>query len=301
MSPVRRGGVTFSIIARDRSGSFGVGVASHWFNVGRFTAWVRFGAGAVATQALTDTAYGWKGLDLMGAGVPADVALRALLESDDDADRRQVGFIDAAGRVAVHTGVRCVEAAGHIVGEGWAVLGNLLVGREVLKSMAAAFVSSQGELGERLVETLDAGRRAGGDLRGEQSAAVRVVPPEEEVGEDAGVEVLVADHPNPIGELARLVEIDRAYRLLRRGQKALIAGDWESAATWFQSITTSDGLPELEFWRALGLWGAGQREEATRILKEVFSAAPEFVEVLARLSPVDEVAARVRTELGFCS
>jgi uncharacterized Ntn-hydrolase superfamily protein len=286
--------VTYSIVAFDpESGAYGVAVQSHWFNVGRSAAWVRFGVGAVVTQALTDPSYGWLGLDAMASGHPPQEALDGLLAGDPERERRQVGFVDTEGRVAVHTGERCIRHASHFVGEGWAVLGNLLVGEAVLEAMAGVFVEARGTLPERMVAALAAAEEQGGDVRGVQSAAIRIVPGGSEFrsGQEAGVSISVADHEDPIGELRRLVAVDRSYRELTRGQAAAEVGDEAIALHHLALAGRLRHGVELDFWRAIALMRLGREDEARAVMAEVVADAPRFEEVLSRVGEVDPVAA----------
>jgi len=289
--------VTYSVIAYDpESGAYGVAVQSHWFNVGRTAPWVRFGVGAVVTQALTDPSYGWRGLDAMSDGVPAGDALERLLADDSERDRRQVAFVDSDGRVAVHTGSRCIAHASHVVGEGWAVLGNLLASERVVEAMAEVFPRSKGTLAERMVSTLEVAQENGGDLRGVQSAAIRVAPGQEELEEgfEAGIDFSVPDHPDPIAELRRLVTVDRSYRALRRAQTALSEG---KEALALHHLSLAERLPhgvELDFWRALALFELGKAEAAAQTMAAVLDEAPQFEEVLRRLAAVDATARELR-------
>lgn len=267
-------------------------VQSHWFNVGRTAPWTRFGVGAVVTQALTDPSYGWRGLEAMGSGRSASQALDGLLAEDSDADRRQVAFIDATGTVAAHTGPHCIRYAAHIVGDGWAVLGNILATDEVVPAMAEAFPAATGTLAERMVATLEAAEKAGGDLRGVQSAAIRVVPGRDDLegGLEAGIEISVADDADPIGELKRLVAVDRSYRALRRAETALDEG---SRAEALQQLALADRLRhgvELDFWRSVALARTGEVSEARSVMAQVVADAPSFSELLRRLAEVDPVA-----------
>jgi len=288
--------MTYSIIAHDaESGAYGVAVQSHWFNVGRTAAWVRFRVGSVVTQALTDPSYGWRGLEEMASGNPPRRALDGLLAGDPDAQRRQVALLDASGRVAVHTGDRCIRHAAHIVGEGWAVLGNLLAGEEVLPAMARVFEDAHGTLPERMVAALEAAQAQGGDLRGTQSAAIRVVPggPELASGIEAGVDLSVPDHPDPVGELRRLVAVDRSYRELNRGQAAAASGEEALALHHLSLAGRLRHGAELDFWRSIALMGLGRESESRDLMASVLAEAPRFREVLERLSEVDPVAARL--------
>jgi uncharacterized Ntn-hydrolase superfamily protein len=282
--------VTYSIVAHDpHSGAYGVAVQSHWFNVGRSTAWVRFGAGVVATQALTDPSYGPRGLEIMAAGVDGPTALRVLLDADPNRDRRQVAILDHTGRVGVHTGSQCVPEAGHQLGDGWSVQGNLLANPDVVEAMAAAYPAAPGTLAERMVATLEAAENAGGDLRGSQSAAIRVIPGDAEAarGHEAGVDILVADHHDPIGELKRLVEVDRSYRALRRGGTALESGDETEARRQYALAAELRHGPEVDFWMAIGYFRMGDVDLAHSMLDDVFEREPSFRAVLERSSLAD--------------
>ena len=282
--------MTYSVVAFDpESGAYGVGVQSHWFNVGRTAPWVRFGVGAIATQAMTDPSYGWRGLDIMAAGVDAPTALRVLMEMDPESDRRQVGFIDADGRVAVHTGSRCMRHAAHVVGESWAVLGNLLANDGVVPEMATAFEQAEGTLAERMVTALEAAERAGGDVRGCQSAAIKIAPGPSDLagGDEPGIEILIADHVDPVGELRRLIEVDRSYRFLRQGNAAVAAGQIERGIELLEETSRFRHGSEVDFWRAVGLQRSGCHQQAVEIIQSVFDKLPSFREVLVRLVEVE--------------
>lgn len=292
--------MTYSVIAHDaESGAYGVGVQSHWFNVGRTAPWVRFGVGAIATQAMTDPSYGWRGLDIMAAGVDAPTALRVLMEMDSDSDRRQVGFIDETGRVAVHTGSRCIRHADHHVGDGWAVLGNLLANDGVIPAMADAFEVATGTLAERMVIALEAAESAGGDVRGRQSAAIKIAPGPRDLrgGEEPGIEILIADHPNPVMELRRLIEVDRSYRFLRQGTSAIAEGRIDDGIELLEEASRLRHGGEVDFWRAVGLARSGRLDQAVAALDPVFTQLPEFREVLTRLVEVEPDLAPLRDRL----
>lgn len=286
--------MTYSIVAYDReSGAYGVAVQSHWFNVSRTAPWVRFGVGAVVTQALTDPSYGWRGLDAMAEGLDAATALGQLLAGDPSADQRQVALVDSRGEVAVHTGERCIREASHVVGSGWAVLGNLLANDGVVPAMARVFESAHGTLPERMTAALEAAQEQGGDLRGVQSAAIRVAPGEREFdrGLEAGVDISVVDHADPVGELSRLVTVDRAYRELRRAETAVTDGDEALAIHHLGLAERLRHGVEVDFWRAMAFARLGRHEDARVILRAVFDRAPQFELVLERMAEVDPVAA----------
>jgi len=211
---------TFSIVARDPdNGDLGVAVQSRFLGVGSVVPWAQAGVGAVATQAWANVLYGPQGLELMAGGKTAAETLAALLRADAGRARRQVGIVDAAGRAAAHTGEECHAWAGHRTGEGYTVEGNILAGKEVVDAMAKAFEASagQGELADRLMAALAAGQRAGGDRRGQQSAALLVVRKNSGYGgnNDRYIDLRVEDHEKPIAELSRLLALYKRERLGR--------------------------------------------------------------------------------------
>jgi uncharacterized Ntn-hydrolase superfamily protein len=167
----------------------------------------------VATQSFANTAYGPDGIKMMRDGLSAREALARLIADDADRDLRQVGLVDARGGAAAHTGPGCHAWAGHQVGDGFACQGNILVGRETVDAMAAAFRGSSGELSGRLVAALAAGDKAGGDKRGKQASAVYVVRPKGGYGgmNDVLVDLRVDDHPEPVAELRRLLGLRNLY------------------------------------------------------------------------------------------
>ena len=205
---------TFSIVAADlATWDLGIAVASKFLACGAVVPWASAGAGAVATQSFANTAYGPEGIRMMRDGLSAGEALAKLLAEDADRDMRQVGLVDARGGAAAHTGPGCHAWAGHNVGEGFTCQGNILVGQETVDAMAAAFRSSKGELSGRLVTALAAGEKAGGDKRGKQASAVYVVRPKGGYGgmNDVLVDLRVDDHPEPVTELRRLLELRDLY------------------------------------------------------------------------------------------
>ena len=179
LSPVeapRRPVHTFSIVARDPdTGELGVAVQSHYFSVGPTVAWAEAGVGAVATQSLVEVSYGPRGLELMRQGRSASDALPDLLAKDEQRDVRQVAMVDAKGSVAAWTGPKCIEYAGGETGEGFSVQANLMGSAQVWPAMARAYREAKGDLADRLIAAIEAGQKAGGDIRGQQSAAIVVV------------------------------------------------------------------------------------------------------------------------------
>jgi len=209
---------TFSIAAFDpKTGDLGVAVESKYFGVGMVVPWVKAGVGAIATQALAKMGYGFDGLLLLEAGREPVAVLKELQSKDPKTQLRQVAMIDAKGRIAVHTGDECIPWAGHQTGENFSVQGNLLAGEEVVVAMASAFEkarsSGEGELAEWMLAALEAGQAAGGDKRGQQSAALKVARANGGPGgdNDRYVDLRVDDHPAPIVELGRLLRLHREF------------------------------------------------------------------------------------------
>jgi uncharacterized Ntn-hydrolase superfamily protein len=206
--------MTFSIVARDQGrGELGIAVQSKFLAVGAVVPWARAGVGAIATQALANTSYGVNGLDLLAQGRSAQDALEALLQADPGREDRQVGIIGLYGAPVTYTGTRCFSWAGGVVGEHYTCQGNILVGEDTVRAMAHTFEASEGRLCDRLLAALAAGQEAGGDSRGKQSAALLVVS--ERGGyngfNDRFIDLRVDDHPEPITELARLLELHKLY------------------------------------------------------------------------------------------
>lgn len=193
--------MTWSIIARDASGAFGVAVASKFFAVGALCPHARSGVGALATQALLNPLFVEPGLEGMAQGRhPADI-VRALTDADEGREHRQLHMIDKDNRSAAYTGAACIDWCGHTAGEGFSVAGNMLAGPQVIAATAQFYQSHpQLDFAERLMLALEAGEAAGGDKRGKQGAALRVHTTEDYCALDLRVD----DHEEPIAELKRL-------------------------------------------------------------------------------------------------
>jgi len=193
--------MTWSIVARNADGAFGVAVASRFFAVGMLCAHARSGVGAVATQALVNPHYGAEGLDLLSQRISPGDVIKKLIDEDQGRNHRQVHLIDAQGRVAAHTGSACIDWCGHLAGEGFSAAGNMLAAAGVLEATALAFRENQKlPFAERLLAALAAGEAAGGDKRGKQAAALRIHTTEDY----PFLDIRVDDHEDPIAELQRL-------------------------------------------------------------------------------------------------
>jgi uncharacterized Ntn-hydrolase superfamily protein len=211
--------MTFSIVARSADGeSWGVAVASKFLAVGAVVPAAVAGVGAVATQADANVAYKGLALSHLDEGATASVALQRLLEEDEGRDDRQVGIVDVDGGAASHTGHACLDWAGSVTGDdssGYAIQGNILAGDFVVAAMQDAYEATDPDepLARRLLAALAAGDDAGGDRRGRQSAALLVVREGAGYagGDDIAVDLRVDDHPDPVTELARLLDLNDLY------------------------------------------------------------------------------------------
>ena len=192
--------MTWSIIARDASGAFGVAIATRFFAVGALCPHAQSGVGALSTQALVNPHYGAQGLELLGKGLTAPEVVKRLIDPDEGRDHRQLHVIDAAGRIAQHTGAQCVDWAGAVAGEGFSVAGNMLANEQVIQQTARAFHESRKPFAERLISALRAGEAVGGDKRGKQSAALLICSTEDY----PELNLRVDDHADPLAELNRL-------------------------------------------------------------------------------------------------
>jgi uncharacterized Ntn-hydrolase superfamily protein len=264
----------------------GVAVQSHWFSVGPVVPWAEAGVGAVATQSLVDVSYGPLGLDLMGAGKSAEQALRALLAADPHPELRQVAMMDAAGGIAVHTGASCIAEAGHITGRDYSVQANLMLNDKVWPAMAEAFEETEGDLAERMLASLEAAQATGGDIRGQQSAAILIVrlEPTGRIWRDRLIDLRVEDNPHPIEELRRLVDLQRAYEHETKGDDYLAQDNLEEALREYTAAAAlAPGNIELIFWQAVSLINVGRESEALPLFKEVFKADENWAILTPRL------------------
>ena len=209
---------TFSIVGHDpATGDLGVAVQSKFFGVGSVVPWAKAGVGAVATQSYANPAYGPDGLRLLESGRTAEETLRQLTDADAGRATRQAGVVDARGRAASFTGTNCHDWAGHRVGSNFCVQGNLLAGPGVVEAMAKAFETARTKEGSQLADwlmaALAAGQEAGGDKRGQQSAALLVVRDRGGFGgaNDRFIDLRVEDHPRPIEELGRLLDLHKRF------------------------------------------------------------------------------------------
>jgi len=223
--------VTYSIVARDAAtGDLGIAVQSKFLAVGAVVPWARAGVGAIATQSYANVAYGPDGLALLGAGASAQEALDNLVAADMLRDQRQAGIVDTHGRGATYTGRRCFAWAGGRTGPGYAAQGNILAGAAVVDGLADTFAAGGQPFPELLVACLAAADAEGGDRRGRESAAIFIAREGGGYGggNDRWMDLRVDDHADPIGELARLLGLQRLY-LDRPGVDELVRLDEATA------------------------------------------------------------------------
>jgi uncharacterized Ntn-hydrolase superfamily protein len=292
---------TYSIVAFDAAtGELGAAVQSHWFSVGSLCIWGRAGVGAVATQSVVEPAYGPRLLDRLEDGGDPRTALDELLAGDELARVRQVGAVDARGAVASHTGPDCIAHAAHVAGEGFSCQANMMAGEEVPAAMAAAFDAARGDLADRLLAALKGAEVAGGDVRGKQSAALLVVPAEGEAWR-ATVDLRVEDHPEPVGELDRLLALGRAYTLAGEADELLGEGKAEEAgALYRRAAELAPDSDELLFWSGLSIAHTGDLHAGAKVVAAANEIHPGWRVLLERLSPEFAPAgAEVRRALGW--
>ncbi len=282
---------TYSIVARDAdTGEMGAAVQSHWFSVGARVPHAKAGVGAVVTQSFTEVSYGPLGLDAMEKGSPAEKALNKLVAKDENENVRQVGFVDAQGRVAAHTGSKAIIHACDQQGEGYTVQANLMEKDSVCAAMATAFEETEGDLAEKLMASLEAAQKEGGDIRGKQSAAMVVVDGEKKENPWEGriVDLRVEDNPEPLAELRRLITLNRAYNLMDEGDAAVTAGEMDKANELYSAAAElSPGTHEMVFRRAVTLASVGEVEASLPFFAEAFEAWPAWRDLIPRLPASD--------------
>lgn len=289
MTPLRPV-ATYSIVARDaETGQMGVAVQSHWFSVGSVVSWAEAGVGAVATQAFIEPEYGPLGLRLMKSGRSAAEALEALVSTDDGEAVRQVAMVDANGVASAHTGSLAIAQAGHRVGDQFSVQANMMENDTVWPAMARAFENAEGDLADRMLAALDAAQAEGGDIRGKQSAALLVVGPEStgRPWQDRVFDLRIEDHAEPLVELRRLVQLQRAYNAMNTGDHQMTTGDVEGAMQSYnramELIPDEASNGEAPFWVGVTLASIDRVEEAIPYLIRASEQDERWIELLERL------------------
>lgn len=293
--------MTYSIVARDPvTGELGVAVQSHWFSVGSVVSWAETGIGAVATQSIAEKAYGPRLLERLGAGEAPRDALDALLADDPAARVRQVAAVDSQGRVAAHTGGGCIPDAGHVEGDAFSVQANMMASPKVWPAMEDAFTSAEGPLARRLLAALDAAEAAGGDVRGRQSAALKVVPAEGDRWTTLA-DLRVEDNPEPLEELRRLLDLNDAYALASEGDELMGKGKPDEAGERYRAAhELAPSNPEMIFWSGIALLQAGEVEAGLDRIRGLIDERPGWAELIKRVPPeIAPDAAALREGLGL--
>ncbi|MFX1328372.1 MAG: DUF1028 domain-containing protein [Promethearchaeota archaeon] len=267
---------TYSIVARDpKTGEMGVGVQSHWFSVGSVVSWGEAGVGVVATQSLVNKSFGLRGLEFLKQGKSPKEAVKMLLSDDEGKEVRQVAILNSQGKVATHTGEKCIKHAGHIVGENYSVQANMMLTDRVWSVMAKAFEKNNNlSLPERIIKSLEGAESVGGDIRGKQSAALLIVSgkPTENKWEDPIIDLRVEDHTEPLKELSRLLKVYRAYEHMNNGDLAIEKGDMNKALKEYDAAQKlSPENLETTYWTAISLANQKKLNEALILFKKVFT------------------------------
>ena len=289
---------TFSIVAADlEAGEVGCAVQSRYFAVGSVVPWAEAGVGAVATQAAGVAVYGARVLDELRAGVTPEDALERVLADDGGRETRQLGVVTADGRAAAFTGAECLDWAGHRVGAGFAVQGNILAGEAVVDEMARAFEETVGPLADRLVASLEAGQSVGGDKRGQQSAALVVervgAASESREGIDRVCELRVEDHAEPIVELRRLLGIWTSWEAMRRANLLYEAKAYEAAVEAMSEALAEREEPMLLYNLACFESLAGKRDDALAHLRRAVELDASYRTLAHSDSDFDAIRADV--------
>ena len=279
---------TYSIVAKDaNTGEMAVGVQSHWFSVGTLVSWGKSGVGVVATQSFVNPSYGPNGIELMENGVSAEEALKNLTDKDEGRDFRQAAMLDVNGSVNAFTGEKCIESAGHFVGDNFSVQANMMLNDKVIPAMKKAFQDNSNlPLAERIIKVFEAAESVGGDIRGKQSAALIVVGAEKtsNVWEDKKIDLRVDDSSNPIKEIKRLLKVHRAYDHMNKGDLAIEENDMDKALSEYgKAQVLFPENHEMSFWKAIALLNNGKKEAARPILKKVFKENPNWKKLIYRL------------------
>ena len=282
---------TFSIVARDpQTGDMAVAVQSHWFSVGTAVSWGEAGVSVVATQSFTNKSFGPRGLALLKSGKTAQQTLDELLRTDEGREVRQVAILDAQGRVATHTGAKCVDMAGQQQGSQFSVQANMMLTSTVPAAMAKAYEqNAKLPFAERVVAALEAAQAAGGDIRGRQSAALLVVRGRASATpwDDRLIDLRVDDSAEPLKELARLLRLHRAYEHMNAGDLAVEKNDVPGAIREYQAAEKlfPDNL-EMKYWHAISLANKQQVPAAIQLLQPIFRQDPNWRTLTQRLPKV---------------
>jgi len=278
---------TYSIVARDTvTGEMGVAVQSHWFAVGSLVAWGRAGVGVVATQSFINPSFGPRGLDLLEIGLTPEMAVKSMLDLDEGRELRQLAILDSKGKAFGFTGKNCIDYAGNIVGDNYAIQSNLMEKPTVNQAMANAFENTTGSLADRLMAALFAAQKEGGDMRGQQAAAMLIVKAESTGNEwqDKVVDLRVDDSNQPLEDLHHLLEVHKAYNFMNQGDLAIEHGDFALAVqNYKQAQSMFPENQEMKFWYAVTLANNGNFQESKSVFEKIFKKEKNWQELVPRL------------------
>ncbi len=284
---------TYSIIARDpETGELGGAVQTHQVGVGRVIPFALPGVGIVASQSLANVSYNPMALAMLKEGIAPQDIIHALTASDANAKRRQVAVMNAAGEAAAFSGEGCIPEFGHHVDEGYSVQANMMTRPTVIDAMREAFEGATGNLSERMVAALQAAQAEDGDIRGMQSAALKVIPASREAAEWAtNYDIRVDEHEHPVAELSRLVTIRRAQEIDAEGLNLLREGKREDGLqTWARARQMAPDQEEMAFWQAITLTDRKPYDDAVSIAADIFKAhigtherRAEWIDLVRRL------------------
>ncbi len=284
---------TYSIVARDPvTGHLGVAVQTHQVGVGRLVPWTLPGVGVIATQSMVNVSFGTLGLQMLRNGVPAPRVVDALIASDDGRDRRQLAVIDINGQVSAYTGSGCIREAAHYVGINYSVQANMMTRNTVIEAMRHGFERAKGDLAARMMAALSAAEQQDGDIRGMQSAALKVVSGRAGTPEWESIyDLRVDEHQQPLQELARLMQIRTAQLIDQEGHEMLEKGNMMGAlAKWKEARTAAPDQEELAFWQAFALADARPDDNTVSLAARIMAQALQdedryehWIELLKRL------------------
>jgi uncharacterized Ntn-hydrolase superfamily protein len=281
---------TYSIVARDPgTGQLGVAVQTHQMCVGWIVPWLLPGVGAIATQSLVNVSFGPIGLAMLREGVPAPQIIDGLTASDPQANRRQVAIVDANGLVGAWTGDGCIPEASHKIGEGYSVQANMMTNPTVVPAMADAYESASGDIAQRMLAALQAAQAEGGDIRGMQSAAIKVVSGDASKHDwETDYDLRVDEHETPVDELARLIRLRHAQLTEQQGFEALADDKRDEALKlWADARAEAPELEELAFWQAMTLADEhADIKAAAEILRPALAHDPlrdQWIDLINRL------------------
>ncbi len=281
---------TFSIVAFDPSTKdLGVAVHSRYFSVGSVVPWAETEVGAIATQSFVNVSYGLRGLKMLREGLTVNEVVERLTSQDEARDYRQLGVVDSKGNVAAFTGKKCLRWAGSKIGKNYAALGNILAGEEVVKNMGKEFESTKDDLAGKLVAALEGGEKAGGDIRGRQSASLLVVRKAGGRGGfgDRYIDLRVEDHPNPVEELKRLLNLSHVYYFIDESEDKITAGDLENAFfTIRKAISLNPNIDDAYIDLAIICLKLKRKEESVKAFKKALAINPQLKPLIKQLPDI---------------